>query len=214
MLQKFLPSFVVPVSVTYSKVKLELCIAQSAAVSGNTVTLLLTLPPALPVNMADFLQQLDPSKLVMVGAVSCLTILALHLADVCTQALSLVTSAFTAPSYNLPIFLFGTYASEAADATQSLQTVILSVSFNGLIADLDRQFVAITGASMVLDIIFLARHHQNWFIKLITIVILLLKVRFWSDPSSRTSLRVAASHVPGLWTGPSSKRPWPGWPRH
>ncbi|KAF7985392.1 hypothetical protein HWV62_6651 [Athelia sp. TMB] len=109
--------------------------------------------------MADFLQQLDPSKLVMVGA-----------------ALSLVTSAFTAPSYNLPIFLFGTYAAEAADATQSLQTVIHSFLVNGRNADLDPQFVGITGASMVLDIIFLARHQQNWFIKLITIVILLLKL--------------------------------------
>jgi len=92
--------------------------------------------------MAEFLQQLDPSKLVMVGTV-----------------LSLATSAFTAPSYNLPIFLFGTYAAEATDAVQSLQT-----------------FVAITGASMVLDIIFLSRHEQNWFIKLITIIVLLLKL--------------------------------------
>ncbi|KZP31341.1 hypothetical protein FIBSPDRAFT_1037785 [Athelia psychrophila] len=92
--------------------------------------------------MAEFLQQLDPSKLVIVGS-----------------ALSLVTSAFTAPSYNLPIFLFGTYVSEATEAAQSLQT-----------------FVAATAASMVLDIIFLSRNEQNWFIKLITIVILILKL--------------------------------------
>jgi len=92
--------------------------------------------------MAEFLQQLDPSKLVQVGA-----------------ALSLVTSAFTAPSYNLPIFLFGTYVAEATEAAQGLQT-----------------FVTATAASMILDIIFLARHEQNWFIKLITIVILILKL--------------------------------------
>lgn len=44
-------------------------------------------------------------------------------AELGVQALSFVTSAFDAPVYNLPIFLFGTYAQESAEAVQSLQTV-------------------------------------------------------------------------------------------
>ncbi|KAI0348057.1 hypothetical protein BDW22DRAFT_1341257 [Trametopsis cervina] len=91
--------------------------------------------------MADFIQALDPSKLVLAETV-----------------LSFATSAFSAPAYNLPIFLFGTYAQESAEAVQSLQT------FTGLVV-----------ASIIYDIIWLARNQQNWFIRTLTIIILVLK---------------------------------------
>ncbi|KIP11954.1 hypothetical protein PHLGIDRAFT_98655 [Phlebiopsis gigantea 11061_1 CR5-6] len=92
--------------------------------------------------MADFLQALDPSKLVLVEAV-----------------LSFATSAFAAPVYNLPIFLFGTLAQESAEAIQSLQA-----------------FTFLVSASIVYDIIWLAKNEQSWFIRLLTILILILKV--------------------------------------
>jgi hypothetical protein len=92
--------------------------------------------------MAEFLQQLDPSKLVLAETV-----------------LSFAISPFTAPPYNLAIFLFGTYAQENTEGVQSLQT------FTGLV-----------GVSMIFDIIFLAQNSQNWFIKLVTICILLIKL--------------------------------------
>ncbi|KAI0094899.1 hypothetical protein BDY19DRAFT_915180 [Irpex rosettiformis] len=91
--------------------------------------------------MADFIQALDPAKLVLVET-----------------ALSFATSAFAAPVYNLPIFLFGTYAQEASEATQSLQT-----------------FTVIVAVSILYDIIWLARNKQNWLIRILTILILILK---------------------------------------
>jgi hypothetical protein len=39
------------------------------------------------------------------------------------QAIAFFLSIFDSPSYNLPIFLFGIYAQENAEALQSLQTV-------------------------------------------------------------------------------------------
>ncbi|KAI9567803.1 hypothetical protein HD554DRAFT_2314505 [Boletus coccyginus] len=54
--------------------------------------------------MADFVQGLDPGKLVLSGA-----------------ALSFVLSPFAAPAYNLPIFLFGALVHESSDAVQSLK---------------------------------------------------------------------------------------------
>jgi len=53
----------------------------------------------------DFLQALDPSKIVLAGT-----------------AVSFLLSIFDSPSYNLPIFLFGCYAQENSEALQSLQT--------------------------------------------------------------------------------------------
>jgi len=58
----------------------------------------------------DFVQALDPSKLVLFETV-----------------LSFILSPFAAPPYNLAIFLFGTYAQENTEAIQSLQT------FTGLV---------------------------------------------------------------------------------
>ncbi|KAG2350348.1 hypothetical protein BDR05DRAFT_954442 [Suillus weaverae] len=53
--------------------------------------------------MADFIQALDPAKLVLAET-----------------ALAFIISPFTVPAYNLPIFLFGSYVQESSDATQSL----------------------------------------------------------------------------------------------
>jgi len=92
--------------------------------------------------MAEWLQQLDPSKLVLAETV-----------------LSFAISPFKSPSYNLPIFLFGIYAQENTEGVQSLQT------FTGLV-----------GVSTIFDIIYMARHGQNWFTRTITIFILILKL--------------------------------------
>ncbi|KAF9652021.1 hypothetical protein BDM02DRAFT_3061464, partial [Thelephora ganbajun] len=57
--------------------------------------------------MADFIQTLDPSKLVFFGTV-----------------LSAVIAPFTSPAYNLPIFLFGTLVQEVSDVPQSLRSFV------------------------------------------------------------------------------------------
>lgn len=72
----------------------------------------------------DFVQALDPSKLVLAGTVSQpgpsnFIVPQTYL----LQAVSFLLSPFASPSYNLPIFLFGCYAQENAEALQSLQTV-------------------------------------------------------------------------------------------
>ncbi|TRM66325.1 hypothetical protein BD626DRAFT_566939 [Schizophyllum amplum] len=69
----------------------------------------------------DFVQGLDPSKLVLAET-----------------ALSFLLSPFAAPPYNLVIFLFGTYAQENAEASQSLQT-----------------FTGMLGVSAIFDIIWM-----------------------------------------------------------
>lgn len=43
--------------------------------------------------------------------------------SVVQQVLSFITAAFESPPYNFPLFLFGTYAQESAEAAQSTQTV-------------------------------------------------------------------------------------------
>ncbi|KAF7791858.1 hypothetical protein EIP86_002882 [Pleurotus ostreatoroseus] len=85
--------------------------------------------------MADFVQALDPAKLVLVETVSD-TQLWVLVGSAFLQFLSFVTSAFDAPVYNLPLFLFGTYAQESAEAVQSSQT-----------------FTVLLGASIIYDII-------------------------------------------------------------
>ncbi|KAF5370239.1 hypothetical protein D9615_010071 [Tricholomella constricta] len=90
----------------------------------------------------DFVQSLDPSKLVLAETV-----------------LSFAVSPFAAPPYNLAIFLFGTYVQENTEAVHSLQT------FTGLL-----------GASTILDVVWMLNNDQNGFVKLLTVVILLLKI--------------------------------------
>ncbi|KAJ7630948.1 hypothetical protein FB45DRAFT_1028118 [Roridomyces roridus] len=74
--------------------------------------------------------------------------------------LSFITAPFASPSYNLPILLFGILAQqqENADGT-ALQT-----------------FSAMLGGSAIFDIIWLSTHEQNWFTRLLTILLLILKV--------------------------------------
>ncbi|RDB29491.1 hypothetical protein Hypma_015514 [Hypsizygus marmoreus] len=90
----------------------------------------------------DFIQGLDPSKLVLAETV-----------------LSFALSPFSAPPYNLAIFLFGTYAQENTDGVQSLRT------FTGLL-----------GASAVYDIVWMINNEQNSFVKFLTFILLLLKI--------------------------------------
>jgi len=90
----------------------------------------------------DFVQSLDPSKLVLAGT-----------------ALSFLLSIAATPPYNLPLFLFGCYAQEATEATQSLQI------FTGLL-----------GVSSVFDIVWMIKNEQNGFFKFLTVCLLLLKV--------------------------------------
>ncbi|KAF5390151.1 hypothetical protein D9757_002929 [Collybiopsis confluens] len=62
----------------------------------------------------DFVQTLDPSKLVLFST-----------------AFSFLLSGFASPPYNLPVFLFGIYALENSEAFMSLQTFtgLLGASF-------------------------------------------------------------------------------------
>jgi len=69
----------------------------------------------------DFIQGLDPSKLVFGGVVSDP---AFYIPlSWFSQALSFLLSLSSAPQYNLAIYLFGTYAQEQNEAIQSLKTV-------------------------------------------------------------------------------------------
>ncbi|EJF66697.1 hypothetical protein BD309DRAFT_854155 [Dichomitus squalens] len=92
--------------------------------------------------MADFIQALDPSKLAIVGT-----------------AMSFVTSAFVAPVYNLPIFLFGVLSQESSEAIQSL-----------------RAFTFLLGGSILYDIIWMSNNSQHWFVRLLTVLLLILKL--------------------------------------
>ncbi|KAJ6604658.1 hypothetical protein DFH09DRAFT_1300843 [Mycena vulgaris] len=75
-------------------------------------------------------------------------------------ALSFVISPFVSPPYNLPILLFGTLAQQQEGSdSQALQT------FTGLL-----------GASAIFDIVWMINNEQNGFIKLLTIVLLILKI--------------------------------------
>jgi len=78
-----------------------------------------------------------------------------------------------------PIFLFGIYAQENAEAIQSLQTVgscLMNTWISLTIYSVHTQFTALLGFSAIFDIIWMATNAQNGFLRLITIIILLLKV--------------------------------------
>ncbi|KAF9015169.1 hypothetical protein BDQ17DRAFT_1340602 [Cyathus striatus] len=113
----------------------------------------------------DFVQSLDPTKLVLAGTI-----------------LSFLLSPFLSPSYNLPIFLFGTYARESTESIQSLQT------FTGLL-----------GLSAMFDIIWMTRNDQNGFLLLLTILLLLLKVPTFF--AFAAALRQRGSQLGGLGLG-------------
>lgn len=92
--------------------------------------------------MADFVQGLDPGKLVLAGTV-----------------LSFAISPFSAPPYNLPLFLLGTFAQESNDAVQSL-----------------RVFTGCLSVSILYDLIWMFTNAQPVLVKLLTILLFLLKI--------------------------------------
>ncbi|KAF8807415.1 hypothetical protein BYT27DRAFT_7232939 [Phlegmacium glaucopus] len=110
----------------------------------------------------DFVQALDPSKLVLAGT-----------------AVSFFLSIFASPSYNLPMFLFGCYAQENAEALQSLQT------FTGLL-----------GVSMIFDIIWMVKNQQPGFAVFLNICLLILKLPTFF--AFANSLRQRGSQFGGL----------------
>ncbi|KAJ1311578.1 hypothetical protein OPQ81_010061 [Rhizoctonia solani] len=73
--------------------------------------------------------------------------------------LSFVTSPFKSPRYNLPINLFGIYALDKTESNEPL-----------------RLFTALEGISVFFDIVYMWRHDQNGFIKLLTILLTLGKI--------------------------------------
>jgi hypothetical protein len=76
------------------------------------------------------------------------------------------------------MFLFGTYAQESGEGSQSLQVVsIRTYSCRMLVLTTVSQFTTMVGISFIFDIIWMARNSQIWFARLLTIVILLVKVR-------------------------------------
>lgn len=82
--------------------------------------------------MADFIQTLDPSKLVFFGTVRTATHRVMSTrSETPHQALSAVIAPFSSPAYNLPIFLFGTLVQELPDAPQSLRSVSASFCREG-----------------------------------------------------------------------------------
>jgi len=110
----------------------------------------------------DFVQGLDPARLILANTV-----------------LSFCLSPFTAPPYNLAIFLFGTYAQENTESVRSLQT-----------------FTGILGASALFDVVWMMRHDQNGFIKLLSVILVLLKIPTFL--ASGLLLRQRGSHFGGL----------------
>jgi hypothetical protein len=76
--------------------------------------------------MADFVQGLDHSKLVFFGVVRTTIATWLWKELRLPQVLSAVIAPFSSPSYNLPIYLFGTLLQEVPDAPQSLRSVSVS----------------------------------------------------------------------------------------
>ncbi|KAI0285302.1 hypothetical protein BGY98DRAFT_945253 [Russula aff. rugulosa BPL654] len=74
--------------------------------------------------------------------------------------LSFIISPYTAPPYNFPLFLFGLYVQESQEAAPRLLQV-----FAGYLA-----------ASALFDIIWFIQNSQTAMIRLISILVLLLKV--------------------------------------
>ncbi|KAF9526454.1 hypothetical protein CPB83DRAFT_857842 [Crepidotus variabilis] len=107
----------------------------------------------------DFVQTLDPSKLVLVGA-----------------GLAFVLASGVSPSYNLPILLFGCYVHENNEAVQSFQL-----------------FTALLGVSAFFDIIWMMNNEQHGLFKVLTFLLLLLKVPMFF--SFAMALRQRGGHL-------------------
>ncbi|KAN0133249.1 hypothetical protein V8E53_008973 [Lactarius tabidus] len=128
--------------------------------------------------MADFVQALDASKLILIEA-----------------ALSFSISPFSVPAYNLPIFLFGLYAQGSPETSAiSLQ------AFSGFL-----------GVSVLFDIIWFTQNSQGIFVKLITILILLLKVpTFFAFAATLNSRGVSGINLGGSDFGGTTVWSMPG----
>ncbi|KAI0257146.1 hypothetical protein BJV78DRAFT_1160586 [Lactifluus subvellereus] len=128
--------------------------------------------------MATFAQGLDASKLILAEAV-----------------LSFSISPFTAPAYNLPIFLFGLYVQESQEASPlSLRT------FSGLL-----------GASALFDIIWFTQNKQSVLLNLFSILILLLKApTFFAFAGTLNSRGVSGINLRGADFGGTTVWSMPG----
>ncbi|KAF8122950.1 hypothetical protein EV363DRAFT_1181320 [Boletus edulis] len=126
--------------------------------------------------MADIeiLHGLDPGKLALAGAV-----------------LSFILSPFQAPTYNLPIFLFGTLVHENSDAVQSLKLC------TGLLS-----------ASVLFDIIWVFNNENepSGFTKFLLFLLWLLK--FPTTLTFLTALRQRGSQFMGLGADASGPTVW------
>ncbi|KAF8350057.1 hypothetical protein F5887DRAFT_412035 [Amanita rubescens] len=90
----------------------------------------------------DLVQRLDPLRLLLAETL-----------------LSFGLSLFSSPSYNFPLFLFGSYVQENSDAVQSLQT-----------------FTALLGASILFDFVWILNNEQSAIIRLLTVILALMKI--------------------------------------
>ncbi|KAF9229290.1 hypothetical protein BS17DRAFT_876860 [Gyrodon lividus] len=122
--------------------------------------------------MADFVQGLDAGRLVLGGTV-----------------LSFIISPFSAPGYNLPIFLFGTFVQESSDAVQSL-----------------RVFCGLLSVSILYDIIWMFNNQQSGLVRLFTFLLWLLK--FPTAAALLAALRQRGSQFMGLGTDVSGPTVW------
>ncbi|KZT52403.1 hypothetical protein CALCODRAFT_415213, partial [Calocera cornea HHB12733] len=73
--------------------------------------------------------------------------------------LSFLTAAWHSPPYNLALFLFGLYAVDQTNVNEPL-----------------RLFAGMLALSLVWDLVWMIRHSQGILIRLISILILILKV--------------------------------------
>ncbi|KAG2154836.1 hypothetical protein DEU56DRAFT_770690 [Suillus clintonianus] len=122
--------------------------------------------------MADFIQVLDPAKLIFAET-----------------ALAFIISPFTVPAYNLPIFLFGSYVQESHDAAQSLNL-----------------FAGLLSLSIFYDVLWMIRNEQGAFLRLLTVILLLLKLP--TTGSFLIAVRQRGGQFPGLGTDINGPTVW------
>lgn len=130
--------------------------------------------------MAELLQQLDPSKLVLAETVSSNNHLKPYFVSLDEQG-----SIFPHLAFHLTPIQPGNislrhlcprkYWRSTVPPNGGLPThpwLLLHWSING-----NFQFTGLVGLSFIFDIVYMARNEQNWFIRLVTIIIQIIKVR-------------------------------------
>ncbi|PFH54483.1 hypothetical protein AMATHDRAFT_134750 [Amanita thiersii Skay4041] len=103
----------------------------------------------------DFVQRLDPFKLLLMETV-----------------LSFCMTLSSSPPYNFPLFLFGFYVQENAEAAQSLQI-----------------FTALLGASALFDLVWLFSNTHNGFVTFMTTILFLVKIPMFFAFASAVRMR-------------------------